>query len=231
MFRDERAEHVGQIGARRNVDGQIAVTNPVRRRAREDLRFVAFLDLVHVLDSPQEVVVLESRATGRQAVAEVVEHVVDVGASGVVADGPERPSRRHGLGASAADGQAAGRVDGAATRELRELVRHPAKLVGLRSHGKVEIHAVLAKCGVQVLMSDLFSPAGEDVLDRCPLPGPFAARVQSLRRLIVDLEVEIELFTRLTRAGWSLTPATSLSSSCPVSGRYWRRCSWPGSAT
>ena len=40
-----------------------------------------------------------------------------------------------------------------ATRELRELVRHRAKLVGLRSHCKAEIHAVLAKCGVQVLMN------------------------------------------------------------------------------
>jgi len=59
-----------------------------------------------------------------------------------------------------------------ATRELRELVRHRAKLVGLRSHCKAEIHAVLAKCGVQVLMSALFSPAGEDLLNRCSLPDP-----------------------------------------------------------
>ena len=43
---------------------------------------------------------------------------------------------------------------------MRELVRHRAKLVGLRSHCKAEIHAVLAKCGVQVLMSDLFGLAG-----------------------------------------------------------------------
>jgi len=86
-----------------------------------------------------------------------------------------------------------------ATRELRELVRHRAKLVGLRSHCKAEIHAVLAKCGIQVLMSDLFSDPGNDLLDRVPLPGPYAARVQSLRRLIDDLEDEIELFTRLTR--------------------------------
>ena len=44
-----------------------------------------------------------------------------------------------------------------ATRELRELVRYRAKLVGIRSGCKCEIHAVLAKCGVQVLMSDLFA--------------------------------------------------------------------------
>src|SRR5664279_960480 len=48
-----------------------------------------------------------------------------------------------------------------ATRELRELVRHRAKLVGLRSHCKAEVHAVLAKCGVQVLMTDLFSTFGQ----------------------------------------------------------------------
>ena len=64
-----------------------------------------------------------------------------------------------------------------ATRELRELVRHRAKLVGLRSHCKAEVHAVLAKCGIQVLISDLFSVAGNDLLDRVPLPGPYAARV------------------------------------------------------
>jgi hypothetical protein len=63
-----------------------------------------------------------------------------------------------------------------AVRELRELVRHRAKLVALRSHCKAEIHAVLAKCGVQVSMSDLFGVAGTNLLGRgratrC-LPGP-----------------------------------------------------------
>ena len=92
------------------------------------------------------------------------------------------------------------------TRELRELVRHRAKLVGIRSQCKAEIHAVWAKCGIQVLMSDLFSVPGQDLLDRCPLPGPYAARVQSLRRLIDDLEVEIDLFGRLTRGRLAADP-------------------------
>ncbi|WP_198016901.1 hypothetical protein [Nocardioides sp. CF8] len=43
---------------------------------------------------------------------------------------------------------------------LRELVRHRAKLVALRSGCKAEVHAVLAKCGIQVLMSDLFGLEG-----------------------------------------------------------------------
>jgi transposase len=93
-----------------------------------------------------------------------------------------------------------------ATRELRELVRHRAKLVGLRSHCKAEVHAVLAKCGVQVLMSDLFGVDGNDLLDRVRLPGPYAARIQSLRRLIDDLDAEIDLFARLTRGRLAADP-------------------------
>lgn len=85
------------------------------------------------------------------------------------------------------------------TRELRELVRHRAKLVSLRSHCKAEVHAVLAKCGVQVLMSDLFGVEGTVLLDRLHLPGPYAARIASLRRLIDNLDFEIDLFTGLAR--------------------------------
>jgi len=85
-----------------------------------------------------------------------------------------------------------------ATRELRELVRHRAKLVGLRSGCKAEVHAVLAKCGVQVLMSDL--------LDRLRLPAPYAARIASLRRLLEDLEFEIDLFAGLARGRLALDP-------------------------
>jgi transposase len=93
-----------------------------------------------------------------------------------------------------------------ATRELRELVRHRAKLVGLRSHCKAEVHAVLAKCGIQVLMSDLFGMAGNDLLDRLALPAPYAARIASLRRLLEDLEFEIDLFTGLVRGRLAQDP-------------------------
>jgi transposase len=86
-----------------------------------------------------------------------------------------------------------------ATRELRELVRHRAKLVALRSHCKAEVHAVLAKCGIQVVVSDLFGVEGTALLDRLRLPAPYAARIGSLRRLLDDLEFEIDLFDRLVR--------------------------------
>jgi len=105
-----------------------------------------------------------------------------------------------------------------ATRELRELVRHRAKLVGLRSHCKAEIHAVLAKCGIQVVMSDLFGPCGQDLLDRCPLPGPYAARVESLRRLIDDLDGEVDLFARLTRGRLAADPGYTALQQIPGIG-------------
>ena len=79
------------------------------------------------------------------------------------------------------------------------MVRHRAKLVGLRSHCKAEVHAVLAKCGVQVLVSDLFGVDGTKLLDRLRLPAPYAARIASLRRLIEDLDFEIDVFAGLAR--------------------------------
>ena len=93
-----------------------------------------------------------------------------------------------------------------ATRELRELVRHRAKLVAIRSGCKCEIHAVLAKCGIQVLMSDLFADAGTALLERLDAPAPYLARVGSLRRLIDDLDVEIDLFARLIRGRLAADP-------------------------
>jgi len=93
-----------------------------------------------------------------------------------------------------------------ATRELRELVRHRAKLVGVRSHCKAQIHAVLAKCGVQVLMSDLFGAAGIQLLNDLQLPKPYAARIASLRRIIDMLEFEIDVFAGLTRGQLAKDP-------------------------
>jgi transposase len=93
-----------------------------------------------------------------------------------------------------------------ATRELRELVRHRAKLVGLRSACKAEVHAVLAKCGVQVPMSDLFGPAGVKVLDRVELPAPYRARVDSVRRLIETVDFEIDLFAGVLRGRLATDP-------------------------
>ena len=58
---------------------------------------------------------------------------------------------------------------------------------------------MLAKCGVQVLMSDLFGDEGTALLERLRAPAPYLARVGSLRRLIDELDEEIDLFDRLVR--------------------------------
>jgi transposase len=84
-----------------------------------------------------------------------------------------------------------------ACRELRGWVRHRAKLVGLRSNLKCQIHAVLAGAGVQVGMSDLFSAGGQDLLARIALTPESRARVDSALRLIAGLDFEIELFGKL----------------------------------
>jgi transposase len=48
-------------------------------------------------------------------------------------------------------------------------------------------------------MSDLFADPGLALLERLEAPAPYLARVGSLRRLIDDLDVEIDLFARLIR--------------------------------
>ncbi len=88
-------------------------------------------------------------------------------------------------------------------RALREAVRHRAKLVALRSGLKAQVHAVLAKNGVTVNVSDLFGVGGQQLLDSVNLDPPFAARVTSLRRLIDALAFEIDLVGRRTAADLS----------------------------
>jgi transposase len=91
-------------------------------------------------------------------------------------------------------------------RALREAVRHRAKLVALRSGLKAQVHAVLAKQGVAVAVSDLFGAGGQQLLDQLALDAPFNARVTSLRRLIDALTFEIDIVGRRTAADLSTHP-------------------------
>jgi len=106
-----------------------------------------------------------------------------------------------------------------ATRQLRELVRHRAKLVGMRSGCKAEVHAVLAKCGVQVAMSDLFGVDGTALLDGLHLPAPYAARIASLRRLMDLLDFEIDLFAGMVRGRLATDPGYVAVQTIPGIGR------------
>ncbi len=85
------------------------------------------------------------------------------------------------------------------TRELRELVRHRAKLVAMRSQCKAHVHAVLAKGGIWVPMSDLFGVEGNLLLDKVTMPAPYKARIASLPRFIEAFDAEVDLFTGLAQ--------------------------------
>lgn len=80
--------------------------------------------------------------------------------------------------------------------QWRELVRYRAKLVGVRSGFKAQVHAVLAKLGIRVDWSDLFGVSGRKLLthllgDDARLHSTFGQRIESLLELIDTLDVEV----------------------------------------
>ena len=82
-------------------------------------------------------------------------------------------------------------------REWRELVRYRAKLVGLRSGLKAQAHAVLAKLGVHVPMSDLFGVGGRQLLahlcaDDARFHSAFGQRIESIVVLVEAFDHEID---------------------------------------
>jgi transposase len=83
-------------------------------------------------------------------------------------------------------------------RELRELIRYRGKLVHLRSNAKAQVHAVLAKEGVAVPMSDLFGVGGQRLLDEVELGKAYRIRVESLRDLIEICDREIAMLEKET---------------------------------
>jgi transposase len=86
-----------------------------------------------------------------------------------------------------------------AVRELRELVRHRAKLVAWRSGLKASVHAVLAKQGLHIAVSDLFGVGGRELLATTPLDGPYRARIDACCRLIDAVGFEVDTVTSQLR--------------------------------
>jgi transposase len=87
-----------------------------------------------------------------------------------------------------------------AVRELRELVRHRHKLTRMAASIKAQVHAVLAKNGIAVTVSDLFGVAGSKQLARLQLPEVFRARLDSQLRVLAVLEGEVDRFDQQVRA-------------------------------
>ena len=63
-----------------------------------------------------------------------------------------------------------------------------AKLVATRSGLKAQIHAVLAKAGVLIAVSDLFGVTGRQRLAKARRPAPAYERIRSLLELIDILD-------------------------------------------
>jgi len=105
-----------------------------------------------------------------------------------------------------------------ATRELRGWVRHRAKLVGVRTGLKCQIHAVLAAAGVQVRMSDLFGLSGQQLLSSVRLAPESRARVDSLMRAITAVEFEIDMFARLVAGRLRADPGYTAIQAIPGVG-------------
>lgn len=82
-------------------------------------------------------------------------------------------------------------------RELRELVRHRAKLVAVRAGLKAQVHAVLAKEGVAVTTTALFGVTGRSLLAGVELADAYRLRVDSLLTLIDTFSAEIDRFSAL----------------------------------
>lgn len=104
------------------------------------------------------------------------------------------------------------------TRELRELVRHRAKLVHLRTSLRCQVHAVLAGQGVQIGVSDLFGVKGLKLLDELVLPEAYRYRIDSLCRLITAFDVEVGEAEKLVWARLKADPGYAAVQTIPGVG-------------
>jgi transposase len=95
-------------------------------------------------------------------------------------------------------------------------------LVAVRSALKAHVHAVLAKAGIAVPVSDLFGVGGTRLLDRLAadgaLPAVYAARVASLHRVMDLLDFEINTFAGLVRGRLTGDPGYAAVQTIPGIG-------------
>jgi transposase len=80
-------------------------------------------------------------------------------------------------------------------RDLRDLLRHRATLVHLRTSIKNRVHALLARQGILPEHSDLFGKSGREYLAALQLPDGPRRRLDSLIALITDFDREITATT------------------------------------
>jgi transposase len=106
-------------------------------------------------------------------------------------------------------------------RELRELVRHRAKLVVVRSGFKAGVHGILAKQGLHLSVKDIFGPRGRAELAAAPLDRAYRARVNAYLRLIDALNTEIQMADGWIAARLATHPGYRAIQQIPGVGPVW----------
>lgn len=90
-------------------------------------------------------------------------------------------------------------VSDPATRELKELLRHRARLVRDASRMKNRIHNLLAKNNVELPVSDIFGVKGRELLSRVELPSHHQRPLERYLHLYDELRAGIEPLDREVR--------------------------------
>src|SRR5581483_6973393 len=105
-------------------------------------------------------------------------------------------------------------------RDLRDLLRHRATLVHLRTSIKNRVHALLARQGILPEHSDLFGKSGREYLTTLELPDGPSTRLRSLLSLIDDIDREITATTRTIDARARVDQRVTVLTQIPGVGPY-----------
>lgn len=105
-------------------------------------------------------------------------------------------------------------------RELRDLLRLRASLVRLRTAAKNKVHALLAKRGLRVPVSDVFGKAGRCWLEEQRLPAVHQQAVRAYLAVIDALNAEISQVTQEVDRQATQREEVAWLTSLPGVGRY-----------
>ena len=105
-------------------------------------------------------------------------------------------------------------------RELREIVRHRASLVRLRTEVKNKVHAIVAKEGIRHDFSDLFGKAGTEFLRTIELSKTNRFALNNYLALIENLDTRIHETSEYIECIAKNTPEVRLLTTIPGIGTY-----------
>lgn len=105
-------------------------------------------------------------------------------------------------------------------RDLREVLRHRAFLVALRTRLKNRIHATLTKLGIEHSFSDLFGKRGRQWLKTLQIREPFRQIIDQDMRVIEALDDEILKLSQDIRARAEITQEAKLLMTIYGIGEY-----------